>query len=287
MDIGIGLPNTVPGTEAQTLLDWAKRAEGAGFSTLGTIGRLVYGGYEELIALTAAAAVTSRIRLTTSVLLTPLYTNPALLAKQAASLERISGGRFVLGLGLGGRDDDYEASGLSTKGRGRRFEEQLGELKRVWAGEERGFAGAIGPRPTREGGPELILGGGTEASFRRVAEFADGWIMGGGTPDMFAEAAAGVDAAWQKAGRAGSPRKLSLAYFGLGPDARAQADGYLLDYYGFLGDFAQQIAGSAAVSAEMVAQYVAAFQAAGCDELIFVPTGSGLDQIDLLAEAVA
>ncbi|MBE8477263.1 LLM class flavin-dependent oxidoreductase [Streptomyces justiciae] len=287
MDIGIGLPNTVPGTEAQTLLDWAKRAEGAGFSTLGTIGRLVYGGYEELIALTAAAAVTSRIRLTTSVLLTPLYTNPALLAKQAASLERISGGRFVLGLGLGGRDDDYEASGLSTKGRGRRFEEQLGELKRVWAGEERGFAGAIGPRPVREGGPELILGGGTEASFRRVAEFADGWIMGGGTPDMFAEAAAGVDAAWQKAGRAGSPRKLSLAYFGLGPDARAQADGYLLDYYGFLGDFAQQIAGSAAVSAEMVAQYVAAFQAAGCDELIFVPTGSGLDQIDLLAEAVA
>ena len=287
MDIGIGLPNTVPGTEAQTLLDWAKRAEGAGFSTLGTIGRLVYGGYEELIALTAAAAVTSRIRLTTSVLLTPLYTNPALLAKQAASLERISGGRFVLGLGLGGRDDDYEASGLSTKGRGRRFEEQLGELKRVWAGEERGFAGAIGPRPVREGGPELILGGGTEASFRRVAEFADGWIMGGGTPDMFAEAAAGVDAAWQKAGRAGSPRKLSLAYFGLGPDARAQAAGYLLDYYGFLGDFAQQIAGSAAVSAEMVAQYVAAFQAAGCDELIFVPTGSGLDQIDLLAEAVA
>ncbi|MDT7840387.1 LLM class flavin-dependent oxidoreductase [Streptomyces justiciae] len=287
MDIGIGLPNTVPGTEAQTLLDWAKRAEGAGFSTLGTIGRLVYGGYEELIALTAAAAVTSRIRLTTSVLLTPLYTNPALLAKQAASLERISGGRFVLGLGLGGRDDDYEASGLSTKGRGRRFEEQLGELKRVWAGEERGFAGAIGPRPVREGGPELILGGGTEASFRRVAEFADGWIMGGGTPDMFAEAAAGVDAAWQKAGRAGSPRKLSLAYFGLGPDARAQADGYLLDYYGFLGDFAQQVAGSAAVSAEMVAQYVAAFQAAGCDELIFVPTGSGLDQIDLLAEAIA
>ncbi|MFC8343288.1 LLM class flavin-dependent oxidoreductase [Streptomyces sp. NPDC057280] len=287
MDIGIGLPNTVPGTEAQTLLDWAKRAEDAGFSTLGTIGRLVYGGYEELIALTAAAAVTSRIRLTTSVLLTPLYTNPALLAKQAASLERISGGRFVLGLGLGGRDDDYEASGLSTKGRGRRFEEQLGELKRVWAGEERGFAGAIGPRPVREGGPELILGGGSEASFRRVAEFADGWIMGGGTPDMFAEAAAGVDAAWQKAGRAGSPRKLSLAYFGLGPDARAQADGYLLDYYGFLGDVAQQVAGSAAVSPEMVTQYVAAFEAAGCDELIFVPTGSGLDQIDLLAEAIA
>ncbi|MFI6658762.1 LLM class flavin-dependent oxidoreductase [Streptomyces sp. NPDC050523] len=287
MDIGIGLPNTVPGTEPARLLDWARQAEGAGFSTLGTIGRLVYQGYEELIALSAAAAVTSRIRLTTSVLLAPLHTNAALLAKQAASLERISGGRFVLGAGLGGRDDDFAASGLSTKGRGRRFEEQLKEMKRVWAGEERGFAGGIGPRTVRDGGPELILGGGTEASFRRVAELGDGWIMGGGSPDMFAQAAAGVDTAWRDAGRSGTPRKLSLAYFGLGPNARAQADGYLLDYYGFLGDVAGQIAGSAAVTPDMVKSYVAAFEASGCDELIFVPTGSGPEQVELLAEAIA
>ncbi|MGW7203471.1 LLM class flavin-dependent oxidoreductase [Streptomyces sp. NPDC054837] len=154
-----------------------------------------------------------------------------------------------------------------------------------WAGKEYGFAGAIGPRPGRGGGPEVILGGSTEAGFRRVAEFADGWITGGGSPDMFAEAAAGVDA-WQKAGRAGTPRKRSPAYFGLGPEARTQADAYLLDHYGFLGDFARQIADSAAVSAEMVTSYVEAFAAGGCDELIFVPTGSGLDQIDLLAEAI-
>ncbi|GAA3807790.1 LLM class flavin-dependent oxidoreductase [Streptomyces coacervatus] len=286
MDVGIGLPNTVPGTEPSRLLDWARQAEGAGFSTLGTIGRLVYQGYEELIALTAAAAVTSRIRLTTSVLLAPLYANAALLAKQAASLERISAGRFVLGVGLGGRDDDFAASGLSTKGRGRRFEEQLREMKDIWSGEERGFAGAIGPRTVRDGGPELILGGTTAASFRRVAELGDGWIMGGGTPEMFAQAAAGVDAAWADAKRPGTARKLSLAYFALGPDARAQADSYLLDYYGFLGDVAGQVAASAAVTPDMVRAYVAAFEAAGCDELILVPTGSGLDQIELLAEAM-
>ena len=287
MDIGIGLPNTVPDTEGRTLIDWAKHAEEAGFSTLGTIGRLVYPNYEELVALSAAAAVTSQIRLTTGVLLAPLYTNSALFAKQAASLDRLSGGRLVLGMGLGGREDDFAASGVSTQGRGKRLEEQIAMMKRVWSGEEFGYAGAIGPEPARRGGPEIILGGASEATFRRVARMADGWIMGGGTPDMFAQAAAGVDQAWQDAGRPGRPRKLTLAYFGLGPEARSQAEGYLLHYYGWLGEIANMIAGSAAVSPEMVKSYVAAFEASGCDEIIFVPTASRLDQISLLAEAIA
>jgi len=166
VDIGIGLPNTVPGTEGRTLVDWAKNAEEAGFSTLGTIGRLVYPNYEELIALSAAAAVTSRIRLTTSVLLAPLYANTALFAKQAASLDRLSGGRLVLGLGLGGREDDYTASALPTAGKGRRLDEQLvtalqavpggqahhvGELV-VAAGQPLGVAGQVGhvQRDTRD-----------------------------------------------------------------------------------------------------------------------------------------
>jgi alkanesulfonate monooxygenase SsuD/methylene tetrahydromethanopterin reductase-like flavin-dependent oxidoreductase (luciferase family) len=287
MDVGIGLPNTIPDTEGTTLLEWARRAERAGFSTLGTIGRIVYPNYEELIALTAAAAVTTRIRLTTAVLLTPLYSNTALLAKQAASLDRISGGRLVLGLGLGGRDDDFSASGVPTTGRGHRLNEQVAEMKRIWAGEKRGYTGGIGPAPARPGGPELILGGASEASFRRVARLADGWIMGGGTPQMFAQGAAAVDTAWQEAGRPGKPRKLSLAYFALGPDARAAADGYLLHYYGWLGDMAGQIAAGAAISADMVKGYKAAFADSGCDELIFVPTSSDLSQVELLAEAIA
>jgi alkanesulfonate monooxygenase SsuD/methylene tetrahydromethanopterin reductase-like flavin-dependent oxidoreductase (luciferase family) len=286
VDIGIGLPNTVPGTEGRTLLDWAKNAEEAGFSTLGTIGRLVYPNYEELIALTAAAAVTSRIRLTTSVLLAPLYANTALFAKQAASLDRLSGGRLVLGLGLGGRDDDFTASALPTTGKGRRFDQQLTEMKRIWSGERYGSAGAIGPEPVRPGGPELIIGGTAEASFRRVALLGDGWIMGGGTPDMFAAAAAGVDKAWAGAGRPGRPRKLSLAYFALGSDARNQADNYLLHYYNWLGDIARQIAAGAAISAEMAEGYAAAFAAAGCDELIFIPATAAPDQVGLLADAV-
>jgi len=192
----------------------------------------------------------------------------------------------VLGLGLGGRDDDFTASALPTAGKGRRLDQQLAEMKRIWSGERYGHAGGIGPEPVRPGGPELILGGTAEATFRRVALLGDGWIMGGGTPEMFAGAAAGVEAAWQEAGRPGKPRKLSIAYFALGPGARNQADNYLLNYYGWLGDVARQIAAGAAVGTEMVRGCAAAFESAGCDELIFVPTTASPDQVGLLAGAV-
>src|SRR5260370_8620249 len=156
MDIGLGLPTQTPNVEGRTVLDWASRAEEAGFSSLGTVGRIVFPNCDDLIALTAAAAVTERIRLTTSVLIAPLHANVALLAKQTASLDRLSGGRLVLGVGTGGRDDDFIASGLPTAGRGRRLAEQIVELKRIWGGEERGIAGPIGPPPARAGGPDPI-----------------------------------------------------------------------------------------------------------------------------------
>lgn len=287
MDVGIGLPTTIPDVPGKAVIDWARRAEEAGFSTLGTIGRLVYPNYDELIALSAAAAVTERIRLTTSVLLAPLHANVALLAKQAASLDRISDGRLVLGVATGGRDDDFTASGLPTERRGRRLADQIEELRRIWSGEERGMAGPIGPDPVRKGGPELIVGAMSEAGFRRVVGHVDGWIMGGGTPEMFAQLGAVMDRVWQEAGRPGKPRKLSLAYFALGAEALEDAAAAIGSYYAWLGDVAGQIVSGAASSPEMVRGYVQGFAEAGCDELIFSPGSPRPDQVSLLAEAVA
>src|SRR3954447_22014944 len=135
MRIGIGLPNTVPGTEGGDMREWAIRAEAAGFSTLGTIDRVVYGNHEPLTALAYAAAVTERIGLCTSILIAPLRANTALLAKQAASVDVLSGGRLTLGMAVGGRQDDFDASGLNFQDRGAIFDRQLEEMQRLWKGD--------------------------------------------------------------------------------------------------------------------------------------------------------
>ena len=285
MDIGIGLPATIAGVTREQLLEWARRAEARGFSSLGTIDRLVYGNYEPLIALAAAAAVTERIRLATTILIAPSRANGALLAKQAATLDHLSNGRLVFGVAVGGREDDYEASGVDFHTRGRRFEAMLAEWQRIWSGESFGTAGAIGPAPPN-GRPALVVGGSADAAFERAARYADGWIMGGGTPDQFADGVAKLDAAWAAAGRGGSPRTMALAYFALGDGAQAAANRYLKDYYAFLGEYADMIAGSAATDAETVRQYVGGFAAAGCGELVICPTSPDPDQVDLLADVV-
>src|SRR3954462_13368799 len=105
MEIGIGLPSTIPGVDGESLLEWARRSEEAGFSSLGTIDRLVYPNYESLIALAPAAAVTQRVSQTPPDLIAPLR-NAAVLAKQGATIDNLSNGRLTLGLAVGGRDDD-------------------------------------------------------------------------------------------------------------------------------------------------------------------------------------
>jgi alkanesulfonate monooxygenase SsuD/methylene tetrahydromethanopterin reductase-like flavin-dependent oxidoreductase (luciferase family) len=275
MKIGIGLPNTVPGTQGGDMRDWAIRAETAGFSSLGTIDRLIYGNHESLIALSYAAAVTERIGLVTSVLLAPLRSNAALLAKQAGSLNTLSGGRLTLGLAVGGREDDFELSGIDFHRRGELFDRQLDDMRRYWDDKTVGF-----------GAPKVVIGGRSAATFRRAAQW-DGWMMGGGAPDTFPPEIEKLDGAWAAAGRDGEPRRMSLAYFALGDDAREQARRYITDYYAFLGeDAAEGFAASIPADPGSIKGVVDAFAAAGCDELIWFPTSSDPTQVDLLAETV-
>ncbi|HSS42029.1 MAG TPA: LLM class flavin-dependent oxidoreductase [Solirubrobacterales bacterium] len=278
MDVAIGLPNAVPGTTGEQLTEWARRAEARGFSSLGTIDRIAYPNLEPLVALAAAAAVTERIGLATTVLLGPLRRNPVALAKQVASLHALSGHRMTLGIGLGGRDDDYEIAEVQTETRGKDLDAMLERIWEVWKGDEMGPGTASHPR--------VLVGGSVEASFKRAAKFGDGWIAAGAPPQQFAEWRADFERAWSESGRSEPPQNAALAYFSLGDRAEEDAKAYLTDYYAWLGeDVANFIADSAAKDAEAVQGAISAFADAGCQELFLFPSSSDPAQVDLLADA--
>ena len=280
MEIGIGLPNAVRGVDRRGVVDWAVHAEKAGFSSLGALDRIAYPNYESLICLAAAAAVTERIRLMTDILIAPLRSNTALFAKQAATIDNLSAGRLVLGVAVGGREDDYQLSELDFHTRGAVFERQLEELTDLWAGD------SVGPDPANGQRPTLLIGGTTDRAFRRAAQYADGRTLGGGTPEAFSAGLGKLRDAWQAADREGEPRAMALLYFVLGDDAQRIAQQSLGDYYGFLGDNAQRVVASAAKDAETVNTYLSAFEHAGADEVICFPASSDPAQVELLAEAV-
>jgi alkanesulfonate monooxygenase SsuD/methylene tetrahydromethanopterin reductase-like flavin-dependent oxidoreductase (luciferase family) len=280
MDVAIGLPNAVPGTTGDQITEWARRAEARGFSSLGTIDRIRYENYEPLAALAAAAAVTERIGLATTVLLGPLRSNAVVLAKQALSVHALSAGRLTLGIGLGAREDDYEITGVELRGRGRRLDQMLERIREVWSGGEVG--------PTGEGSPQLILGGHADASFARTARYADGWIASGSGPDAYREGAERARAAWESAGRDGRPRTTALGYFSLGDRAEEDARASLGHYYAWLGDeIAEGIVGATPKTGADVAELAAKYDDAGCDELVLFPASGDPRQVDLLADALA
>jgi alkanesulfonate monooxygenase SsuD/methylene tetrahydromethanopterin reductase-like flavin-dependent oxidoreductase (luciferase family) len=286
MKIGIGLPTTIPHVEGKLVLDWARQAEAANFSSLGIIDRLVYGNYEPLISLAAAAGATSRIGLMTTVLLAPLR-NPGVLAKQVASLDALSGGRFTLGVGLGGREDDYLFASESFQTRGKRLDEQLALMTRVWSGQPvSDKVGSIGPAPAQPGGPQILIGGNTPAAIQRLGRWGHGYICGGAPPEQAAQLYHVAEEVWQKAGKAGKPHFVSLAYYGLGPNATDGIMAYLGNYYAFLGPMAQQIAGAALSTPDAVRTALKAYNDIGLDELILLPCIPDLDQIKQLADIV-
>jgi alkanesulfonate monooxygenase SsuD/methylene tetrahydromethanopterin reductase-like flavin-dependent oxidoreductase (luciferase family) len=260
------------------IVEWARRAEQAGFSSLGTIDRIVYDNYESLIALAAAAAVTERIRLMTDILIAPLRSSTALLAKQAATLNHLSGGRAVMGLAVGGRQDDYEASGVD-------FGLARAHLRSPARGDgaplERRHRGGSGE--PADGADRRRFGHRDPACLPATAT-AGRWAAPRPTrsPRRWASSAR----PGRPRGRAGTPRTAALFYYALGDDPEAQARAALGDYYAFLGDYTEMVIAGAAKDEGAIRDRLAAFEQAGCDEVVCFPTSPDPAQVDLLASAV-
>jgi alkanesulfonate monooxygenase SsuD/methylene tetrahydromethanopterin reductase-like flavin-dependent oxidoreductase (luciferase family) len=266
MKVGVGLPSIIPGATGDLLIEWARRADAGPFTSLGVLDRLVYDSIDPFAALSAAAAVTSRVRLVTMIAIGPLR-SPAVLVKQATSVDRLSGGRLTLGLAIGARQDDYEAAGVDPRTRGKRLSEQLVRLR-------------------ENGSPsEILVGGDSGPAYARMARYADGYVHGGGPPRAFARSAAAAQAAWSDLGRPGRPRLWGQGYFALGDEDRGAA--YLRDYYAFTGPFAEKIAAGNLTSGRAIKDFIRGYAEAGCDELVLLPTVPDIEQLDRLAEVVA
>jgi len=276
MRIGVGLPTGVPGTNGQLIIEWAHCADEGPFTSLGVLDRLVFDSYEPLTALAAAAAVTQRVQLATTIVISPLR-NTSMLAKTAASLDALSNGRLVLGLAVGARKDDYDAVGVDYRLRGKILSEQLATIRSLW--EER----TLGPQTAHENGPPLLLGGLSDQGFARMVRYTDGYVHGGGPPKAFARAADKARAAWSDAGRPGKPQLWAQGYFAFGADAAEAGTRYLKEYYAFTGHFAERIAAGLLTSPQAIAQFLRGYEEAGCDELVLFPTVPDLAQLEQLA----
>ncbi len=285
MRAGIGLPSMLPATKGANVIHWAEAAEAAGFDSLSSIDRVCYGNQDALIAFAGAAAVTQHIRLMTTVLLAGVR-EPVMLAKQLASLDVLSNGRVTLGLGAGMRKDDFAATGQRYNNRGKRLEQTIETMRRVWRGEPAGDnAGPVGPKPVQPGGPPIYIGAMSDAAIARVGKYADGYI-GAGSPDMAAAIIEKVSKSWQAAGRSGKPKFVATAYFALGEAAAEQGRAYLQDYYSFMGPAADFMAQSLLTTVDAVAQTYQRLVKMGFDEVSFWPTVADVTQVRLLAEAV-
>lgn len=194
MLISCGLPVSGAWATPASLARFAVRAEELGYHGLWSFQRLLVGDGQEMapvyrsvldpmVALGYAAARTERIRLGVAVINLP-YVSPAYLAKQAATLDVLSGGRHDLGLGTGWSEPEFVATGSRPEPRGRRIEEYLAVLRTLWNDEIASFDGELytvppstmAPPPAQPGGPPVLLGGTADVALRRAGRIAAGWV---------------------------------------------------------------------------------------------------------------
>lgn len=290
MKIGITLPTMIANTPADVLLDWARRADEGPYSSLAVGERITYPNCDMVVALSAAAAVTRRVRIISTVAVVPLH-RAALLAKQAASIDVLSHGRLTLGVGIGGRDEDCLAVGAPVDRRHARMAEQVALMRRIWRGEPP-YEGAapIGPKPVQDGGPEILVGSIFPKAVRRTMRWADGLSGWSFEPDAAAlkETFRTAREAWHEAGRAGRPRLVVGSYYALGARADEEIDSALTQYLGIFGaDVAKSIAASVrSRTPQAILDAQRAFEDIGADEFIWVPLASELEQLDRLTEIV-
>ncbi len=287
MKLGIGLPNTLAHeTDRRLMLDWARLADQAGFHVLATIDKPNYDSWDPLVTLAGVAGVTEKARLATTILQLPPR-NEVLVAKQAAVVDQLSGGRLDLGLGQGGREDDFQVFGADFSRRGEKFERQVSRIREIWSRAQESTLdhGEVGPAPVQTPGPPIWVGALQPKAMERAARIGDSFVFGTAGSAAMNEYAPRIRETFAANGKPNAT-VAGLAYVALGDDpAKALEQGahHVLRYYGQLWTEPENLIhhGPAAKIADEVAAYADAL-----DVLILFPEIPDLDQVSRLAEAV-
>lgn len=241
--IALGIPVASPDARPETPLVFGRRADEVGAHSVWMVDHIPAINHEALISLASIAGATERVRLGVSVLIGSLRP-PLLLAKMVSTLDNVSDGRVILGMGVGGRKADFDAVGVPFEARGPRLTELIGLLRQTWTGEPVRHDGRfwqfdtdpVGPKPVQERLP-IFLGGSADAALRRVAQLADGYVgsSGAGLPG-FQKRVKLVRQYAEEAGRDPRDIKVVGVVYGCVDPSRQRAydlaEKYALSYYG-------------------------------------------------------
>jgi alkanesulfonate monooxygenase SsuD/methylene tetrahydromethanopterin reductase-like flavin-dependent oxidoreductase (luciferase family) len=285
------LPAFVPGVDGPTTREWCRRIEDGPYDALAVGERVAYPSHDLVTSLAFAAAATRRVRLVSTIVVLPSH-DAVRMAKQAATIDVLSEGRLTLGVGVGGRAEDYLSVGVAPTRRFAKLDEQVATMRAVWRGESvvDGIP-PIGPAPVQAGGPPLLTASMGPKSLARSARWADGLAGFDLGPDP-ASVAAGFDAvraAWADAGRTERPWLATSCWFALGDDAEARLHSYARNYLQTFGD---EAAGAMASMCRLdeagaIRDTVAAIAETGADEFTFVPTSADPRELDRLEAVLA
>lgn len=289
MKLGVGLPNTLtPHLNRKLMLDWARVADQAGFSHFGTIDQPGYDSWDPLVSLAAVASVTERTRLMTTILQLP-NRNEIVVAKQAATIDQLSGGRVDLGLGLGMNEADYQALGAKFARRGRRFDRQIRKIRKTWRDARKSTVdeGITGPAPLQKKGPPIILGGMSPNGLARATKLGDGFVFPTVPPSVVAQMTPQIRSMAQE-----NKKKNfvvgAIAYVAVGDDPQKALDlatpAVLRYYRGRSWTDAKDLIHHGPT--DVIAETVKEFEAAGLDFLILFPEIPDIRQVELLAEHI-
>jgi len=288
---GICLPYMKRDYDRDTILAWCRAIDAGPWDSLSCGERITGYTCDMRVLLSAAAAVTERVRIVPSLYVLPMH-SAVWAAKEIATLDVLSGGRVTVTVGVGGREKDYRAVGASFAQRHERMDQQVAEMRRIWAGEPP-FDGAdpVGPAPVQAGGPPILIGAMGPKSMRRGAEWAQGvylFSMNGDRHEI-GNMIRMADSAWEEAGRADRPYRMAGFWHSLADDAAPRLQQYVREYLKIAGDeVADMVAGSMTRSTEdAVRRAIDDYRELEVDEIMFVPVTADIAEVDRLANLVA